>query len=47
MQLSFEGWIWVLIASFPNFCIRFTFIWETVTIVDFLEIIAVCDLAIG
>ena len=24
-RFGFEGWIWVLIASVPGFCIRFTF----------------------
>ena len=25
-RFDFEGWIWVLIASVPDFCILFTFI---------------------
>ena len=25
VHFGFEGWIWVLIASVPHLCIRFTF----------------------
>ena len=31
-RFGFEGWIWVLIASVPDLCIFFTFVYYTCTI---------------